>query len=332
MPVNTRYIHSTRGTSSLKTLIRGTFVFTRMPGESYQRGLRSLLLYLCYVFWALALLFVDFWCSPSRPRLRQPHKGPAGLHRQPHFNIQLSLQCSSGILQLCHCSQYTTSWLTHTCIVKSSAGGVLTFHEVKVKFEVVHLCWERSAIVPWALQQSINHQIDHSNHCQSQCSCYSVCPIIHQSSFVRVNAAVTQSVLSFISQSFHLVWVFWCGFFVHDFFVSFTDAVHNSAVLGQWHKSYTMPEHITSTKCVCVCVCVWVCVSVCVCVYACVRACVHVCVCVCACTCVCACMCVRAGARVCACVWVVSITVKRQALLPCVADGCSRNLYYYYKS
>ena len=25
-------------------------VFTRMPGESYQKQLRSLLLYLCYVF------------------------------------------------------------------------------------------------------------------------------------------------------------------------------------------------------------------------------------------------------------------------------------------
>ena len=29
------------------------FVFIRMPGESYRRRLRSLLLYLCYVFGAL---------------------------------------------------------------------------------------------------------------------------------------------------------------------------------------------------------------------------------------------------------------------------------------
>ena len=29
------------------------FVFTRMPGESYRRRFRSLLLYLCYVFRAL---------------------------------------------------------------------------------------------------------------------------------------------------------------------------------------------------------------------------------------------------------------------------------------
>ena len=29
------------------------FVFTHMPGESYCRQLRSLLLYLCYVFQAL---------------------------------------------------------------------------------------------------------------------------------------------------------------------------------------------------------------------------------------------------------------------------------------
>ena len=28
-------------------------VFTRMPGESYRRQLRSLLLYLCYIFRAL---------------------------------------------------------------------------------------------------------------------------------------------------------------------------------------------------------------------------------------------------------------------------------------
>ena len=28
-------------------------VFTRMPGESYRRGLRSSVLYLCYVFRAL---------------------------------------------------------------------------------------------------------------------------------------------------------------------------------------------------------------------------------------------------------------------------------------
>ena len=33
-------------------------VFTRMPGESYHRQLRSLLLYLCYVFRALINSFV----------------------------------------------------------------------------------------------------------------------------------------------------------------------------------------------------------------------------------------------------------------------------------
>ena len=36
-------------------------VFTRMPGESYRRRLRSLLLYLCYVFLELInSLFVGF--------------------------------------------------------------------------------------------------------------------------------------------------------------------------------------------------------------------------------------------------------------------------------
>ena len=34
-------------------------VFTCMPGESYRRRLRSLLLYLCYVFWALINSLVD---------------------------------------------------------------------------------------------------------------------------------------------------------------------------------------------------------------------------------------------------------------------------------
>ena len=33
-------------------------VFTRMPGESYRRRLRSLLLYLCYVFRALVISLV----------------------------------------------------------------------------------------------------------------------------------------------------------------------------------------------------------------------------------------------------------------------------------
>ena len=33
-------------------------VFTRMPGESYRRRLKSLLLYLCYVFRALVISLV----------------------------------------------------------------------------------------------------------------------------------------------------------------------------------------------------------------------------------------------------------------------------------
>ena len=37
-------------------------VFTRMPGESYRRRLRSLLLYLCYVFQAVPL--VEFTSVP----------------------------------------------------------------------------------------------------------------------------------------------------------------------------------------------------------------------------------------------------------------------------
>ena len=37
-------------------------VFTRMPGESYRMQLRSLLLYLCYVFWALISSLVCWSC------------------------------------------------------------------------------------------------------------------------------------------------------------------------------------------------------------------------------------------------------------------------------
>ena len=37
-------------------------VFTRMPGESYRRRLKSLLLYFCYVFRALIVLLIPFSC------------------------------------------------------------------------------------------------------------------------------------------------------------------------------------------------------------------------------------------------------------------------------
>ena len=44
------------------------FVFTRMPGESYCRWLRSLLLYLCYIFWVLINSLVCWlWNMVSRP-------------------------------------------------------------------------------------------------------------------------------------------------------------------------------------------------------------------------------------------------------------------------
>ena len=40
-------------------------VFTRMPGESYRRRLRSLLLYLCYVFRALINSLVCWFCTSA---------------------------------------------------------------------------------------------------------------------------------------------------------------------------------------------------------------------------------------------------------------------------
>ena len=42
------------------------FVFTCMTGESYCRGLRSLLLYLCYVFWVLMNSLVCRFCLVKR--------------------------------------------------------------------------------------------------------------------------------------------------------------------------------------------------------------------------------------------------------------------------
>ena len=40
-------------------------VFTRIPGESYCRQLRSLLLYLCYTFWALINSLVSWFCTSA---------------------------------------------------------------------------------------------------------------------------------------------------------------------------------------------------------------------------------------------------------------------------
>ena len=65
MRVNTRYVNSTRDSASLHRqeqdvpLVEFMYlVFTRMPGKSYRRRLRSLLLYLCYVFLTLINSFV----------------------------------------------------------------------------------------------------------------------------------------------------------------------------------------------------------------------------------------------------------------------------------
>ena len=71
MRVNTRYTHSTGGTSSFENfedvpLVEFMYlVFTRMPGESYRRRLRSLLLYLCYVFRTLINSPVCWFCMTA---------------------------------------------------------------------------------------------------------------------------------------------------------------------------------------------------------------------------------------------------------------------------
>ena len=68
MPVNTRYINSTRGTYSNEDVTVVEFiylVFTRMPGESYRRRHRFLLLYLCYVYRALINSLVCGFCTSA---------------------------------------------------------------------------------------------------------------------------------------------------------------------------------------------------------------------------------------------------------------------------
>ena len=90
------------------------------------------------------------------------------------------------------------------------------------------------------------------------------------------------------------------------------ESYHSSRLQDQI-KDYSLSQSQSCTmaklqQTVCVCVC-YVCVCV-LCVCVCVRAYV--------CTCICACM------RVC----VVSVIVKRPALLPCAVDGCSWNPLY----
>ena len=67
MWVNTRFINSTRGTSSedLPLVEFMYLVFTCMPGESYHRWLSSLLLCLCDVFWVLINSLVCWFCMSA---------------------------------------------------------------------------------------------------------------------------------------------------------------------------------------------------------------------------------------------------------------------------
>ena len=64
MHVSWRSINSHQTTFSFVPLAEFTYlVFTHMPGESYRRCLRSLLLYLCYVFQALINSLVCWSCK-----------------------------------------------------------------------------------------------------------------------------------------------------------------------------------------------------------------------------------------------------------------------------
>ena len=57
-----RYIFSVKNVSLVEFMYK---VFTRMPGESYRRRLRSLLLCLCYVFRALINFLVCWFCTSA---------------------------------------------------------------------------------------------------------------------------------------------------------------------------------------------------------------------------------------------------------------------------
>ena len=153
--------------------------------------------------------------------------------------------------------------------------------------------------------------------CNSQLITKLITPTI-----VRVNAAVTQSVLLSINHllsesmqlllnlSYHssvsLFILF--GFFGVDFLCMISSSLLLMlSIIQQFLASgikVTLCLNISllQSVCVCVCECVWVCVCVFVCVYACVRACVLVCVCVCMYVCVCMHVCACTRARVCMCV------------------------------
>ena len=52
-------------------------VFTRMPSESYQRWLRSLLLYLCYEFWVLINSLVCWFSVWADEKCTYPSSSPS---------------------------------------------------------------------------------------------------------------------------------------------------------------------------------------------------------------------------------------------------------------
>ena len=63
MSVNTRYVNSCTSCAEDVLLVEFMYlVFTHMPGESYRRQLRSLLLYLCDNFWTLINSLVCWFC------------------------------------------------------------------------------------------------------------------------------------------------------------------------------------------------------------------------------------------------------------------------------
>ena len=77
-----KYINPTSGTSSNVPLVEFMYlVFIHMPGESYRRWLGSLLLYLCYGFWALinSCAMGSVLCSDRNMKRKVSDSKPGGL-------------------------------------------------------------------------------------------------------------------------------------------------------------------------------------------------------------------------------------------------------------
>ena len=92
-------------------------VFTRMPGESYRRQLRSLLLYLCYIFRALINSLVGcYYTKPSRYSLLQMCVLFLCYYTKPSHDSLLQV-CVVCVLFSCYYTKPSHDSLLQVCVV-----------------------------------------------------------------------------------------------------------------------------------------------------------------------------------------------------------------------